>query len=31
MPDWKEDYLTALEARDATEQAGIEMYEACMH
>src|SRR2546423_11715917 len=29
MATWKEDYLAALEARDETEKANIEIYEAC--
>lgn len=30
MATWKEDYSAALEARDATEKANIEIYEACL-
>ena len=29
MATWKEDYFAALEARDETEKANIEIYEAC--
>jgi hypothetical protein len=29
MATWKEDYSAALEARDTTEKANFEIYQAC--